>query len=94
MGEGDQVFDVTCPHCGRTNNFHSDIDGQATPDPGDVSVCWGCRRAGVYADDLSIRKPTVSEQNEIDASPYVKRALAAMAESTIPTEAVRLTRHR
>jgi len=91
---GDQVFDVTCPHCGRTNNFHSDIDGQATPAPGDMSVCWKCRRVGVYAEDLSIRKPTVSEQNEIDADGGVKRALAAMTESNYPAEALRLTRHK
>ncbi len=40
-------MDIACPHCGRTNTIHDHAGEPRTPQDGDVSLCWGCRKAAV-----------------------------------------------
>lgn len=58
-------LDAVCPYCGRVNELHEDVAGNATPQPGDVSVCWACASASIFTADLKLRPATLSEQNAI-----------------------------
>lgn len=85
-----ELFERTmyCPWCGRLHELHGS-DGGGPPEPGDLSLCWGCRKVGVFA-GARIRKPTPQEQEDIDADPDVRAAIHAMRESHTPDEAGRL----
>lgn len=58
-------LDAVCPYCGATNELHKDPTGNATPRPGDVTVCWYCANACVFTDTMRLRPPTSTEINEI-----------------------------
>jgi hypothetical protein len=88
----DVRFETRCPWCGKRNDIHSNVDSPGVPKRGDVSLCWGCRRASVYDHFGAVRRPTDEEQREIDADPGVQRALLAMANALDPAAAVDRTR--
>lgn len=70
-----------CPECGYHIDSTSEAYnyGGATPRPGDISMCLSCGYASVFADDLSRRKPTKKEAEEIWHNPEVKKAQRARA---------------
>lgn len=80
---------MTCPHCGRENKAHDGPTEDATPEPGDVSICWRCHGIGIYT-AFGIRIPTPTEDTELRNDPKVRAALAAMAESYTPSQASNL----
>ena len=89
------IVPTECPYCGRNNDLHDSDMPEATPDEGSVSLCWRCRQPSIFTlvgDELVLRKPTGEELAEILAHPVAKAALAAMAESYRPSEAVNLWR--
>lgn len=71
------TFDApsTCPWCGRANELQTNADGTDGPIPGAAAVCYGCAAPAVFADDLSLRLPTLEEYDEIVTS-ETYRALA------------------
>lgn len=75
-----------CPHCGRINEAHDGPTRDATPKPGDVSLCWGCGGVGIFT-ETGVRKPTPDEAAELEAAPKVKAAQAAIRESFTPSQA-------
>lgn len=86
---------TTCPYCGRLNELHAGADAASRPTAGDVSICWLCRKAGVFTAGplgLAVRKPTPDEQAAMAKNPQVKRALAAVSESYGPLQALGLLR--
>lgn len=85
---------IACPHCGRMNDAHARDTGDQ-PGPGDIGVCWQCRRFSVYEESafgLTQRVPTPEEQQEIDEHPGLQDVLVAMRESYTPAEATDLVR--
>lgn len=67
-----------CPKCGRGNDRSTGMEGDEAPNPGDVSVCFGCHFVGIYADDLSIREPTDAEKKELKEPENAKRVAAVI----------------
>lgn len=77
---------MQCPTCHRDNELHSGPGGSA-PQPGNVSLCWGCGAIGIFT-AVGIRKATPEELVEIMELPDVKAARAAMAFGGDPVDAV------
>lgn len=65
----------TCWKCGyqmeATTPTH---EKGATPQKGDVSMCFNCGTLGIFEKDLTVRKPSQSELLEIDSIPDVMEA--------------------
>lgn len=81
-----------CPHCGRRNELHTGIEG-TQPKDGDLAVCWGCRKLGIFVVGplgLSVRATTDEEAEDLGARPDVRALLAAMTESYDPVTAAGL----
>jgi hypothetical protein len=82
------LSELRCPHCGRINDLHKGPHGE--PVAGDVGICWGCRGLTVLTPFGFLRAPGEDEQAKLAADPAIRRALAAMTESTTPVEALHL----
>jgi len=83
---------TSCPYCGQVNEVHRGLDG-TTPRSGDFSLCWGCRKVGIFGvtgTGFTVRKATAAETEQIMKLPQVRAALAAVAESYTPSEAAQL----
>lgn len=79
MAELEQM--TVCPHCGRTNDQHTNMTGSRIPRSGDVSVCWECACLAIYVAGpfgVSLRVPTDEEAAELAADPDLRRLLSAM----------------
>lgn len=50
-----------CPDCSVPLNAVSDMEGDATPSPGDFGICCYCQGLHVFASDMSRRRPTEEE---------------------------------
>lgn len=90
---GDTELDrpAVCPWCDRCHEIHSSNRGDdVQPKEGDISLCYGCRKPGIYQADGSIRKPSDVEAADILADPGIRQTLGALAESYTPREAIRL----
>lgn len=88
----DVRIETFCPWCGKRNDTDFKADSPGVPKPGDVSLCWGCRRVSVYDHMGTVRRPTDEEQQEIDADPRVRRAQGLMAVAIDPLDAVNRSR--
>lgn len=87
-------IETHCPHCGRRNDQHAGLNGKPPAD-GDVAICWGCRKVGIFAVGpygTGVRQATDQEAAEVMADPRVRAALGAMAESYDPDTATALWR--
>lgn len=49
-----------CPSCGKVNNLHTSDDADARPEPGDLSICWGCLAPAAFT-SVGLRKLTEAE---------------------------------
>lgn len=81
---------TNCPHCGRLNNRHATTD-PSEPSEGDFSMCWKCGGVAVFTED-GVRLPTTEEEAEISQEPMIKKFRYAIAESIVPSEAVRMVK--
>lgn len=55
-----------CPYCGYFFDMAAAHDGGADqPSPGAISLCLNCGEAGIFTDDLSTRKMTDQEYDEL-----------------------------
>lgn len=61
-----KVPEVSCVECGHPFDLATDIATDATPAPGDVSLCIECGNVAMFADDLTLRP--ISE-DEIERMP-------------------------
>ena len=67
-----------CPWCGHILDGAMAADPKnpdATPKPGDVSVCISCAQILVFNDDLTMR---ASMPGEIEVTPVMRRAQQAV----------------
>lgn len=69
---------VDCPKCGRENDRSTGLECARKPEPGDVSVCFGCYYVGIYSDDGTIREPTEDERREMAEPENAKRIADAI----------------
>lgn len=75
----------TCPHCGKMCEATTGVSvaHDTAPETGDVSVCYGCGKPGIFevgALAVAVRPPTVAELREIQADIYVTATQAAWAD--------------
>ena len=68
---------TVCPHCGYKQDGHAGATPDATPSPGDASICWRCGKFSVYGDDMWLRVPTDEEFDTIRKSDEGVRARKA-----------------
>ena len=56
-----------CPECGYKLDAATCVEGDGAnpPDPGDVSYCLNCGQVLIYAENLSVRRPTREEIAEL-----------------------------
>jgi hypothetical protein len=70
-----------CLNCGKQLDAASDLEGERTPCPGDVTVCIDCGHVMAFADDMTMRALTDAEMIEVAGDCdllKVQRALAAI----------------
>jgi len=82
LGKPNLVAPSPCPGCGEILNGASFVGegADASPNPGDITVCIGCGEIIAFADDLTLRGLTDEEMIEIAADPdilAIQRARAA-----------------
>jgi S-DNA-T family DNA segregation ATPase FtsK/SpoIIIE len=85
------ALDRACPHCGRVNELVDGITTTNQPKPGDVSICYGCTRIGIFT-ETGIRVPRPAELRQLAADPNILAAQAAAAGSLGPMAAVARSR--
>jgi hypothetical protein len=68
-----------CPYCGHLIDASTSAE-DASPGPGDVTVCLNCREIVVFADDMSLRLPTEQELIEVAGNDKVLAVLLALAD--------------
>jgi hypothetical protein len=70
---------VSCPYgCGKLLDAVSDPTGIAVPKPGDGGICVRCGGLLIFADDLTQRRPTPAEAEELLGSENLRRLLDAV----------------
>lgn len=64
-----------CPSCGKIIDGYTSADfDRASPQPGDVSMCWYCGGIMVFdGEPLSVRKPHAADMEEIEQMHDFKR---------------------
>jgi hypothetical protein len=60
-----------CPNCGKLCDAVTRIEEDATPSPGDFTICLDCKHLMVFADDLTLRNPTDAEIVEAAGDPEI-----------------------
>jgi hypothetical protein len=59
-----------CPACGRpATAATSAAPGEHTPEPGSVSLCFGCGSVSLFDENLRLRPLTEAEAAELEQSP-------------------------
>lgn len=76
-------FDAVCPHCGRTNELHTDPIEGATPKSGDISICWECVGVSQYTETLDLQLIPQDEYPEILMDPEFQELIAFVRRSKI-----------
>ena len=64
-----------CTACGALFDAATEVEFGTTPSPGDVTVCIRCAHVMVYADDMTLRNPTIPEMIDVAGD---KRLLLAI----------------
>jgi hypothetical protein len=77
-GVDSRVPPSACLHCGKINDAALGVDHDASPSPGDVTVCFYCGHIMVFGDDLLMRNPTDAEIHDIAGDPRVLAAQRAL----------------
>lgn len=71
---------VRCPACDHLVDAATSTQGEATPSPGDLSVCVYCAAVLEFADDLRL---TLMTQEQVDALEPEIRAAVTSARSVV-----------
>jgi hypothetical protein len=69
---------TACPYCDYASDSAADLEGQETPSPEDFSICISCAQILIFADDLTLRKPTADEEKSARQITDVRRYQAAV----------------
>jgi hypothetical protein len=62
-----KIKPAVCPKCEVVLDGAIATFEEATPQPGDVSICAVCGNVALYTPDMQLRKPTRKEAREIAA---------------------------
>lgn len=62
IGAPRRLVPSKCLSCGIENDVATSVDGDCSPEPGDVTVCFYCGHIMAYDDDLKLRELTREEQ--------------------------------
>ena len=68
---------TACPWCGYKIDAASSADPrdpEATPSPGDFSICLECASPLFFTEGLGLRKPTPEEERMLNRDPVYRRA--------------------
>jgi hypothetical protein len=65
-----------CPACGHKFDRASNATGQDGPEPGDITLCFGCGVLLVFSEALEVRMPTVEEMRGFRSDERLMEALA------------------
>jgi hypothetical protein len=60
-----RVAPSACTGCGRLHDAVTPAIGQASPEPGSITMCIYCGHIAAFDDDLKLRELTREEQIEI-----------------------------
>lgn len=70
----------SCWHCGTKFTAASDLSGNMkTPTAGSCSICIMCAAPSIFMEDLTLRKPTQEEIDEILQSEQAAQLILAVA---------------
>jgi hypothetical protein len=61
-GEPARIPIMACPTCGYRMDAATPVDGDATPSPGDYTLCIFCSETLVFEKDLKVHKITPEEE--------------------------------
>lgn len=81
LGATSHTPNSNCTNCGRLHDAATPVGEKrlaVSPSSGSVAICIRCGHIMIYADDLSLRDPTVEEFLEVATDPRVIRARAAV----------------
>ena len=72
--------EVACPFCGHLLDMAmcSPSTPEATPSPGDLSLCINCGGLTIFTEDMGMRVPTDAEMAQAMSYPEVVQAIAAI----------------
>jgi hypothetical protein len=76
----------------RRNNLSSGLDPMSGPKPGDVTVCWSCRRVSVMDNFGHLRVPTDAEQAAINVDERVVAVMHEIGKHRTPSTFLRAWR--
>ena len=79
MNKSSPIPEQTCNFCHYRMDATTDAFGEATPKPGDYSICLNCGKIGVFDENLVVQKPTPEEQDAINKHAQVTHAQMARA---------------
>jgi hypothetical protein len=73
LGTDHHISGSSCTNCGRFLHGITgvDVDEDDRPNPGSITICLYCGHVMVFADDLTLRNPTVIEQIKIAGDPRI-----------------------
>ena len=72
-----------CPYCSYQVDCATTITDKGPPEPGMFSICINCMNVCVFAEDMSIRKPTLEEIAAVGDMEWgiVQRTIKALKEA-------------
>lgn len=65
IGEPRRLVPSKCLSCGSKNDAATSVDGDYSPEPDAITVCFHCGHIMSYDDELRLRELTREEQIEI-----------------------------
>lgn len=69
---------ATCPSCGYEHEPHSNMDDDAGPTPGDISICWNCTMISEYGPTLGLELVTPKRYDELMLDERLRRLVAVV----------------
>jgi hypothetical protein len=76
-----RLSESACPTCGKTLDAATAMI-DATPSPGDCTICLGCQDIFIFTEELGLRRPT---EQEIETLPLLDISQAQRALTEVKT---------
>ena len=81
IGEARRVPLSFCPACNAELDGVSGVDNNASPSPGDYTVCIACGHVAAFTRGLRLRSLTKREEREVARDQRVQAAVRAVLET-------------
>lgn len=79
-----------CPGCGKRIDAATSIDGEASPTPGDVTVCAFCASVLMFEPGLSLRRVSDQELAQLPAAVRRQVHVLRLVIAGLPPRVVKL----